>query len=78
MADTSLRPHQLWDSPYQSFSTFAGNPYFIDPEELIERGWISKERCSAFDFGGDEESIDYGKIYETGFRCLGRPMKIVK
>ena len=26
------------DSPYQSFSTFAGNPYFIDPEALIEAG----------------------------------------
>ena len=29
------------DSPYQSFSTFAGNPYFIDPEALIEAGRIS-------------------------------------
>ncbi len=65
-----LGPTSYGDSPYQSFSTFAGNPYFIDPEELIERGWISKERCSAFDFGGDEESIDYGKIYENRFQML--------
>ena len=38
-----LGPTGYGDSPYQSFSTFAGNPYYIDPEELIEKGWITKK-----------------------------------
>ena len=70
-----LGPTSYGDSPYQSFSTFAGNPYFIDPEELIERGWISKERCSAFDFGEEEDSVDYGKIYENRFQMLKEAYK---
>lgn len=35
-----LGPTSYGDSPYQSFSTFAGNPYFIDPETLIKKGYI--------------------------------------
>ena len=35
------------DSPYQSFSTFAGNPYFISLEDLIEEGVLTKEECDA-------------------------------
>ena len=55
-----LGPTSYGDSPYQSFSTFAGNPYFIDPEDLIERGWITRRECDGYDFGSDEESVDYG------------------
>ena len=33
-----IHPTSYGDSPYQSFSTFAGNPYFIDLEELIAEG----------------------------------------
>lgn len=65
-----LGPTGYGDSPYQSFSTFAGNPYFIDPEDLIARGWITRESCDAYDFGGNEESIDYEKIYLSRFRLL--------
>ena len=49
------------DSPYQSFSTFAGNPYFIDLETLIEDELLTKEECDQADFGENEEEID-GKI----------------
>ena len=49
------------DSPYQSFSTFAGNPYFISLETLIEEGGLTKEECDAADLGGDKTSIDDGK-----------------
>ena len=38
-----LGPTSYGDSPYQSFSTFAGNPYFIDPADLAERGYITKQ-----------------------------------
>lgn len=58
------------DSPYQSFSTFAGNPYFIDLEDLISKGWLTKEECDAVDFGTKEDDIDYKKIYEGRYQLL--------
>lgn len=67
-----LGPTGYGDSPYQSFSTFAGNPYFIDPEDLIARGYLTKEACEAYDFGSDEEFIDYEKLYHNRFRLLRR------
>ncbi|MDE6167897.1 MAG: 4-alpha-glucanotransferase, partial [Acetatifactor sp.] len=65
-----LGPTSYGDSPYQSFSTYAGNPYFIDPEDLIERGWITREKCDSYDFGDDPEYVDYGKIYNSRFLLL--------
>lgn len=63
------------DSPYQSFSTFAGNPYYIDLEKLIEQGWLTKAECDACDFGGSEEYVDYEKMYLSRFRLLRRASK---
>lgn len=65
-----LGPTSYGDSPYQSFSTFAGNPYFIDLDTLIEEGVLEKEECEACDFGDDPEDVDYGKIYEARFALL--------
>ena len=65
-----LGPTSFGDSPYQSFSTFAGNPYFIDLEELIKEGLLLKEECDECDFGNDDRYIDYGKIYESRFGLL--------
>ena len=65
-----LGPTSYGDSPYQSFSTFAGNPYFIDLEGLIEEGVLTKEECDACDFGDDPQSLDYGKIYKERFKLL--------
>lgn len=65
-----LGPTSYGDSPYQSFSTFAGNPYFIDPEDLMERGWITKQECDSYDFGSNAEAIDYAKIYNSRFKLL--------
>lgn len=53
-----LGPTGYGDSPYQSFSTFAGNPYFIDLESLVEEGWITRAECDKMDFGEDECYID--------------------
>lgn len=58
------------DSPYQSFSTFAGNPYFIDLQELIERGYIAAEDAEQCDFGSDPRCIDYEKIYFRRYPLL--------
>jgi len=65
-----LGPTSYGDSPYQSFSTFAGNPYFIDPEDLVRRGWLTKAQCESYDFGDNEEYVDYAKIYENRFLLL--------
>lgn len=65
-----LGPTSYGDSPYQSFSTFAGNPYYIDPQDLLDRGWITKRQCDGYDFGDDPEKIDYAKMFESRFRML--------
>lgn len=58
-----LGPTGYGDSPYQSFSTFAGNPYMIDLTTLIEEGLLTQEECDACDFGSTPSCVDYGKIY---------------
>ncbi len=65
-----LGPTGYGDSPYQSFSTFAGNPYFISLEELIAEGTLTEEECDAADFGTDAASIDYAKMYEARYPLL--------
>ena len=65
-----LGPTGYGDSPYQSFSTFAGNPYYIDLEALIEKGWLTEEECDACDFGTNDMYVDYEKIYLSRFKVL--------
>ncbi|MCD8230553.1 MAG: 4-alpha-glucanotransferase [Clostridiales bacterium] len=65
-----LGPTGYGDSPYQSFSTFAGNPYFIDLKALVEEGFLTGEECETVDFGRNEAEIDYAKIYEGRFPLL--------
>lgn len=65
-----LSPTSYGDSPYQSFSSFAGNPYMIDPETLIEEGVLTEEECAACDFGNDPYLIDYEKLYRQRFALL--------
>ena len=56
-----LGPTGYGDSPYQSFSTYAGNPYYIDLETLAEEGLLTKEECEACDFGSHASYVDYEK-----------------
>lgn len=65
-----LGPTGYGDSPYQSFSTYAGNPYFIDLETLIEEGLLTKEECDSVDFGSNPAYVDYEKIYMGRFELL--------
>lgn len=65
-----LGPTGYGDSPYQSFSTYAGNPYFIDLNTFVEEGLLRKEECREFDFGSQEDTIDYGKLYRSRFKVL--------
>lgn len=65
-----LNPTNYGDSPYQSFSSFAGNPYFIDIETLIEEKLIDQVTADSFDFGDDYEKINYGKLYDNRLNLL--------
>jgi len=65
-----LNPTNYGDSPYQSFSSFAGNPYFIDIELLIDEGLITTEEADSFDFGTDHTTVDYGKLYKNRLNLL--------
>ncbi len=65
-----LGPTGYGDSPYQSFSTFAGSPYYISLDSLIDEGLLSEKECAAADAGNDECRVDYEKIYNTRFKLL--------
>ncbi|WP_029232009.1 4-alpha-glucanotransferase [Butyrivibrio sp. VCB2006] len=65
-----LGPTSYGDSPYQSFSTFAGNPYFIDITKLIEEGLLTKAEADKYDFGSSDEYIDYEKLYRSRYKLL--------
>lgn len=63
------------DSPYQSFSAFAGNPYFIDLDMLCEEGYLTKEECESYTWGNDEETVDYAVLYENRYAILKKVYK---
>lgn len=56
------------DSPYQCFSTVAGNPYFIDLDFLVEKGLLSKSDLK--DLDSSHSKVDYGYIYQTRWDLL--------
>ena len=64
-----IGPTSYGDSPYQSFSSFAGNPYFIDLDMLIEEGLLEKKDVKGLK-PEDERYIDFGRLYETRFPIL--------
>ena len=58
------------NSPYQAYSTFAGNPYFISLDTLVEEGVLTREECDGLDFGGEPERVDYDKLWENRLPLL--------
>lgn len=68
-----LGPTGYGDSPYQSFSTFAGNPYFIDLEQLQEEGYLLEADCAEL-ANASESQIDYGMLYEKRYPVLKKAM----
>ena len=56
-------PTSYGDSPYQSFSTFAGNPYFIDFEKLEADGLLSRSDWENVNWGDNKNYVDYGLLY---------------
>ena len=65
-----LSPTGYGDSPYQAFSTFAGNHYLIDPDLLIEEGLLTREEAESFFWGSDETRVDYGALYSNRLTLL--------
>lgn len=65
-----LGPTSYGDSPYQSFSAFAGNPYFIDLDYLVKEGLITEEQILAKSWGNNPEDIDYATIFNNRFDLL--------
>lgn len=65
-----LGPTSYGDSPYQSFSTFAMNPYFIDIDTLVKEGLLSKEEADELIPHNDSEGIEYEWLYHTRINGL--------
>lgn len=65
-----LGPTSFGDSPYQSFSAFAGNPYFIDFNTLRKDGLLNEKDYDSINFGESLENIDYGLIFNEKLKIL--------
>ena len=65
-----LGPSGYGDSPYQSFSSFAGNPYFIDLDYLCKDKLLTKKECLSYEWGENPEFVEYGTLYENRFPLL--------
>ena len=65
-----IGPTSYGDSPYQSFSTCAGNPYFIDLDLLIEDGLLMQAEVDAIDWAQHSERVDYGFQFSVRFDLL--------
>ena len=70
-----LGPTGYGDSPYQSFSTFAGNPYYIDLATLTQLGYLTEAECNEATYGDDPNYVDYEAIYDARFEVLEKACK---
>ena len=70
-----IGPTGYGDSPYQSFSSFAGNPYLIDLDDLSEEGLLSPEEYRHIFWGEDPARTDYGLLYQHRFQVLEKAVK---
>ena len=70
-----LGPTSYGDSPYQSFSTFAGNPYFIDLDFFVIDGFLEESDLEGINWGTEPMYVDYAKIYENRFDVLRKAYK---
>ena len=70
-----IGPTSYGDSPYQSFSTFAGNPYLIDLDDLAAEGLLERGEYEGIDWGEDPQGVDYGLLYEKRWPVLARAVE---
>jgi 4-alpha-glucanotransferase len=67
-----LGPTSYGDSPYQSFSAFAGNPYFIDLDTLADEGLLDRDWIQSISWGNGTRQVDYGTIFVQRFPVASR------
>ncbi len=65
-----IGPTSFGDSPYQSFSAFAGNPYFIDLDYLVQEKLLDKNEIEDLQWQQTEDCVDYATIYQNRFVVL--------
>ncbi len=65
-----LSPTGYGDSPYQSCSAYAGNPYLIDLELLMDAGLLKKSEVTTQFWGDRDDKVDYGALYNSRFQVL--------
>ncbi len=68
-------PTSYGDSPYQSFSSYAGNPYLIDLNDLAEEGLLKQEEYANLNWGDDPAQVDYGLLYQQRYTVLRKAGK---
>ena len=67
-----LGPTSYGDSPYQSFSSAAGNPYLIDLDMLVCEGLLEKNDLRGINWGENPERVAFSKVYIPYFSGLAR------
>lgn len=65
-----IGPTSFGDSPYQSISAFAGNPYLIDLDDLVRDGLLMESEIRSYNWGADEKDVDYANLFENRFQIL--------
>lgn len=75
LADIAYRANKLRRFTISVIFYFAGNPYFISLEKLIEEELLTEEECNSVDFGENNEYIDYEKLYNGRFNLLKKAYK---
>ena len=68
-------PISYGDSPYQSFSAFAGNPYYIDLDLLAGDGLLTAGEIAEPFWGADPRQVDYGAVYQSRFALLEKAFR---
>jgi 4-alpha-glucanotransferase len=64
-----LGPTGYGDSPYQCFSAFAGNPYLIDLQALVEAGWLTADEIAPL-AALPAHTVDFGALYRLKWPLL--------
>ena len=70
-----IGPTIYGDSPYQSFSTFAGNPYFIDLDYLIKEKLLTEGEVKGLFWGNDPPKVDYGLMFKQSVEVLYKALQ---
>lgn len=65
-----IGPTSIGDSPYQSFSSFAGNPYFVDLDQLCQEGLLTKKEIEEVNWGTRPEQVAYGVLWRERYKIL--------